>query len=388
MKYRRHLYLCCCFLLSAPSNCLAGSVGQFETSVALLLREQDRTAAGKEDATALQKSMLDSISRNHSGMERVEPTSTNLRSMTEYVLSGGNPELAGDFLKPGGLPAERTRILAASAHFMRGERDAAAKLLGGVDPLRLSPGLVGRIALIQAMLLDDGDSRKLELLDIAVAAMPGTLVEESALRRFVSAAAATVSGTPRFWSRAARHLRRFSESPYGAEFVSSLIDGIIGFERREPKANWRKIELLLDELPANRRRAAYLLLARRSFAAGSADLSGFAARRAGRLSLEGSEEKSSSILFVNLYGIAGDTVDESVKQLEALGLTLLRRRDRLLLAAARSIALQIRSPMMEVAKDPGSTSEVGREPPELTAVEATAVAAVEAASRLLKDSVN
>lgn len=380
------LCLGCCGVFALPSTAIAGDAGRFRDDVAVLLGEQDRSAAGRVDALEHQKSMLASINKNYQDAKKFQPAVSNLPAMTEYVLSGGNPELAERFLKGDGIPAEGAAILTAAVHFMRGERDEAAKLLTGTDPLHLPPGLIGRVALMQAMLLADDDHRKLELLDIAIAAMPGTLVEESALRRLVAATAAA-NQVSHFWSSAARYVRRFNRSPFGTEFTGSLIDAIVSFEKRERGAGRREIELLFNELPANRRRAAYLNLARTSFAAGFSGLAMFASRRAGRLSLEGSPEKASSILYANLYGIASEEADQSTRQLESLDALVLARRERLLLEAARSVARRIRAPMAESLDVHTAAAELDNESPELNAVESSATAALLAANRLLPDAI-
>ena len=386
MRWLPRLCICCCGVFASQAGSHAEDMGRFRSDVAALLREQDRSAAGRADALTRQQSKLASISKDYLGAGKFEPVEPNLRAMTEYVLSGGNPDLAERFLKSSGLPGKDIGVLKAAIHFMRGEREAATKLLVGVDPLRLPPGLVGRVALMQAMLLPDGDHRKLELLDIAIAAMPGTLVEESALRRFV-AAAAEATEVPHFWSRATRYFRRFSGSPYGAEFANSLIDTVVSLEERGRKADQRKIELLLDELPANRRRTVYLLLTRKSFAAGLSGLAVFAARRASRLSLEGSQEKSSSMVYANLYGIAGEAADQSMRQLELVDAAILGRRERLLLEAARSMAWRIRSPVTESPDTISPAAEFDREPPEFMTIEKPAAAALEAANLLLRDAI-
>ena len=385
MKWLPCFCLCCFGIFDLPSSTLAGDTGRFRDDVAVLFTQQDRSATGRADALAQQKSMFSSINKMYGDAEKFDATESNLHAMTEYVLSGGNPELAERFLERGGLPEKGAGILLGAIHFMRGERDHATKLLTGIDPLRLPPGLVGRIALVQAMLLADDDHRKLELLDIAIAAMPGTLVEESALRRWV-AAASVADAAPHFWSRAARYLRRFSRSFYGVEFSGSLIGTIVSFEKRGQKVDQREIELLFYELPANRRRAAYLSLARTSFADGFAGLVMFASRRASRLSLEGSQEKSSSILYANLYGIAGEAADFSIGQLETVDASILGRRERLLLEAARSIAWRIRSPMTELLDEHNPAAKFDRGSPELNTMESSVDAALVAANRLLRDA--
>lgn len=386
MKWLHCFLVCYCSILAAPSDSLAEDSGRFRRDVATLLREQDKSAAGHADALTQQKVMLAFINREYGDARKLESTESTLHAMTKYVLSGGNPDLAERYLEGSGLPEKADGILRAAVHFMRGERDEAAKLLTGIDPLRLPPGLAGRVALMQAMMLANSDRRKLELLDIAIAAMPGTLVEESALRRFV-AAAAEVDAGPQFWKRSARYLRRFSRSYYGGEYADSLINAIVSFEKRGQKVDQRNTELLLDELPANRRRAAYLDLARKSFAAGFAGLTIFASRRAARLSLEGSQEESTAILYTNLYGIAGEAADLSLEQLEPIDGSALARRERLLLEAARSIAWRIRGPMAEPPDALDPSAEFERELPELKAIENPVATALAAANLLLRDAV-
>ena len=325
---------------------------RFSGDVALLMSLQDATAAGHGNAVDLQRQLLGQINKNYAKEAgKFEPVTKNVTAVVSYVLSGGNPDFAETFSKAEGLTDADRKLLAGSAHFMHGRKAEAEKDLSGIDPLKLSGEIGGRVALIEAMSLADAEPRKLELLSIAIAAMPGTLVEESALRR--SAATAAAAGLPDvFCQRASRYLRRFPNSLYAPEFAQSLAGHVVTLERANHHVNLALLDTALSNLPQGRRMMVYLHMSRTATASNLLTLAQYAAKRALRLSASGSFEELTATLHDALPDIAGPDYDRALERLRGIDAKRLQQHDRLLLRAALAVADFIRQPGTDVETSP------------------------------------
>jgi chemotaxis protein MotC len=323
----------------------AAAPGQdFAESVRTLLQLQDKIAAGHGDAAGLQRQIIARIEQRFGNGDHVpEPNERNARAALSYVLSGGPPDIGARLAGDEKTPTLMKHLLEAAVHFKRGERDAAARLLAHVDPLELPAGIGGRVALVQAMLNPDTDSAKrLALLDLAVQLMPGTLVEEAALRRAVVLAAETADMAV-FWESADRYVRRFSGSLFAVEFATELVNQLVGLESKKGNPGRDRLQTLLNRLPLSGRRTAYLLLAQQATIGGAAGLAQFAARRARRLSIDGAAEWQRAELYDAVHGIAGDGYERSLDKLRRLDPEVLAASDRDLLFASLAIAGRIRA---------------------------------------------
>lgn len=327
----------------------------------VLFRLQDAAARGVSDAASLQKGMLVAVGAklmalNDAERERLGPY------VAGYVLSGGDPQTAETLAKFEGLPAAERHLLGGSALFMKGERQEAAKQLGSLDPLQWPARVAGRLALAQALLTDDEPSRQRSLA-IAISAMPGSLIEESALRRSALAYAEARKEEP-FWWRLERYQRRFPNSLYAAGFWEEVLRVIVAWHagtpirNAEPSPKLERLDLILGSMEVARRRGLYLQLTRLAAAVSDASLTEFAARRLLRLSVAGSQEEQVARLYLALYAVASENSEASRAQLSALNPSLLNAREAALLAAGLSVAREITSevsneasPFSEQAKD-------------------------------------
>lgn len=312
----------------------------------VLFRLQDAAARGVSDAASLQKGMLVAVGEKLMALNDAE--SQRLGSyVAGYVLSGGDPQTAEKFAQLNGLPASQRRLLEGAALFMKGEREAAAKQFDGLDPLQWPARVAGRLALAQALLADD-ETLHQKSLAIAVSAMPGTLIEESALRRSALAHAEARKERP-FWWRLDRYQRRFPNSLYAAGFWDEVMRVIVSWHSGSGQKDTgtppdvERLDLILGTMELPRRRALYLQLTRMAAAVNDVTLTEFAARRLLRLSLSGSQEEQVARLYLALYAVASEKSDDSRAQLSALNHTLLNAQEAALLAAGLSVAREITS---------------------------------------------
>ncbi len=129
----------------------------------------------------------------------------------------------------------------------------------------------------------------MELLQVASLLMPGTLVEEAALRREVFVAGMT-GNVDRFRVLSIRYLRRFRTSVYAGDFRRrfALSLDTLGFVKSEDK--FALLDDVLHEFDADSRRGLYLRLARSALLAGHLNVARKATGEALTLTVDGTKE--------------------------------------------------------------------------------------------------
>lgn len=363
-------------IIVLPSELSAQSIQPRGLPLAIdeLFLLQDKSAQGSLAASAAQKALLLEISTT---LAKVPDTQfASLAPLTiAYVLSGGDPDLA-ERISSGKDVSPRDRdLLRASAEFMRGDREAATDVFARVNALSLPGRLAGRVALAQALLLQD-EARQRHFA-VAISAMPGTLIEESALRRS-ALGYAEVHDERGFWSRLERYARRFPSSAYSMEFWSDIMLSVVRWRSKEGRPSFEKLDLILVELPQAQRRSVYLALAEEAAASGQSELAGFASQRVRRLSIEGSTEDLRGQFFMALFGIVSADGDSALLTLRSFPHNILDSREQALLAAALSLGLQIERPVQ-------SSQEFGDNAPEKTELEARGADLLSKSNLLITD---
>ena len=347
---------------------------------------QDAAAGGSAGASAKQRDVLALVSALLRRQDaRTLPDPRMLRAAIAYVLSGGRPADV-EVLLAATPPSDPLRwLLQGAVHYARGEREEALHAFQPFSPERLPLSIGGRVALAEAMLLPEAEvAEKIRLLNIAARLMPGTLVEEAALRR-INAIAATQQDPAQFQIAAERYVVRFPASLYAPEFLAKYIADVVAFEARQKPVARSALELLLNKFPAAPRRKAYLQAARLATVRGLADFALFTASRARRLSPEGSDDWHSATLYDAAVLITGKDYDMGFDMLKAVDPARLDAGGKDLLAASLRFAAGIRSvsspaPDQTVRTD-GETTTL---PPEQSAIAAKASKALQSADALLQ----
>ncbi len=307
-----------------------------------LFRLQDATARGYRSAVTAQKALLVDIGQRLQRGTSIEP-SRLVPYIVGYVLSGGDPTTAAIIDESQGLqPADRLLLQGVSL-FMQGDRDGASKFLKTIDVKSLPLRISGRVALAQAILENDPAARQFKL-SVASGLMPGTLVEESALRRSALSFAETAQPA-QLWSRLERYQRRFPNSVYAPAFWEEILEELIRWRTEVITPQLDRLDLVLQELDPSRRRDVYMHLAHISLIGGNMGLVQYGGGRALRLALEGSVEEQTAKLYLLLHSIAFGQVDNVPNGLNAIRRHLLAEDDKALLDAGRWIAQQINRPL-------------------------------------------
>lgn len=303
-------------------------------------RLQDSSAHGVSTAIELRNVMIEQINRQYQAVP-AEPGSAN--EVAVAVFSGASPKIAELALLSPEIPETARATLEAAIAYGTGKPETATLKLHDIDPRQLPASAGGQIALVKAILVTPSDpASAVALLHLAITLNPGGLIEEASLRRLVPLVAAAGNRADFLWA-ADRYLRRFPQSPFAAGYFGDLVEALVGLMGKD-EAGLASIDLLFARLPTAPRRSLYLDLAKRATAHGKPEFAQFAARRARRLSLDGSAEWHLANLYDAAHSIVGSDYESSVARLKSINVELIDGESRQLLAESLALAAHIRSP--------------------------------------------
>jgi len=304
---------------------------------------QEQIANGNVAAHAAQSALLARIEKRFSE----EPPEAwqdphNARAAVIYLLSGGKPAMIRTLLSYDKPPAIEDRLIKGALAYVEGREGEALDLLRTVDVRRLPPSLGGPIALVQSALVVRQDvSLAIAYLDEARLLMPGTLVEEAALRREIFLAG-QVDNANKFEALAIQYVRRFRHSIYAGNFREHLVVALTRFSFAQNSEMFARIQRILEQLDPASRRALYLMVARTAVLRGKTEMARLAAEQAAAGSRDGSADGDRARLYRAITQVVGDAYDDGMQDLARINRARLPARDIELLDATQRLAAQVR----------------------------------------------
>lgn len=174
----------------------------------------------------------------------------NYRAAVTYVLAGGSPWTLKRLLAEHLIEDKEGSLLAASLAYAEGDKDKAAKLLSSIDAKSFPAVLAGHLALVQGgMLIGADDKRAAALFDYARLVMPGSLVEEAALRRELTIVDPGRE-TDRYLLLARRYKQRYEHSPFARKYWEQLSASILKKAVSLDSSKFAEAEELFKVAPA------------------------------------------------------------------------------------------------------------------------------------------
>jgi chemotaxis protein MotC len=266
----------------------------------------------------------------------------NARAAVIYLLSGGKPATIRTLLSYEKPPAIESNVIKGALAYIEGREEEAVDLLRTVDVRRLPPALGGPIALVQSALVVRQDvANAMALLDEARLLMPGTLVEEAALRRQIFLAG-QVDNAAKFEALAVQYVRRFRHSIYAGNFREHLAVALTRFSFAQNSDMFARLQRILEQLDPASRRTLYLMVARTAVMRGKTDMARLAAEQAASATREGTAEGERARLYRAITQVLGDAYDDGMRDLAKINKARLPPRDVELLDATRRLAGQVR----------------------------------------------
>ncbi len=273
--------------------------------------------------------------------------SQELREHAEiFVLSGGDASV----LKPLGEDLEskpnEKKLFDGAMAYGKGRTAEAEPILLSLDAASFDAMRGAHLSLAQALLTSrTNPERAFEYFEKARLFLPGTLIEEAALRQIVVLAAKT-SNRERFSSAAISYLSRFRRSAYVAGFETQLASHIVRFEGRDG-------QLILAELlkahPQGWGRCLSCFLAsvaEQAILLGKTDLASNAAQAAMPFANETSPERQRLLLYKGAALIVTEDFTGGLNALNSVRTSDLEKRDKALLLASLAIAAKLRTTPM------------------------------------------
>jgi chemotaxis protein MotC len=324
---------------------------------------QEQAALKTNNARAEQKARISDVAEQLSKYDAsvwAEPR--NARAAVIYVLIGGDPTVLRKLVKSGAVLAVDERLVKGALAYGERHDAEAIELLDPIDVDTLERGIGGHVALVRALLVAKSDQRKASaLFDKARVLSPGTMVEESALRR-QAILAAKMGDLDAFESLSSQYFRRFSTSIFARSFEQQFAHEIVF---RGYIANPKRIgnlESLLRGLPDAERRETCLAIAEQAIAAANVAAVRFAAQIAAIDARATPLEAIRMRLFEAAAVILTADYEEGARALWTIDRSKLGVREEALLDAALSVAREIaRAPSLPPQGAP-SEAEMGADP--------------------------
>jgi len=309
----------------------------------------------------------------------------NARAAVIYLLSGGKPATIRALLAHGKPLAIEPNLIKGALAYVEGREDEAMEALRTVDVRRLPPSLGGPVALVQSALVVRQDvSNAMALLDEARLLMPGTLVEEAALRREIFLAG-QIDNADKFEKLAVQYVRRFRHSIYAGNFREHLAVALTRFSFAQNTGMFSRVQGVLGQLDPASRRTLYLMVARTALLRGKTDMARLAAEQAASASRAGTVDGERARLYRAISLVLGDGYEDGLRDLSSIDKARLPARDVELLDTTRRLAGQMRK--WPEGTEPGQRTAPPAEVPPPSRIDSASAGTVtiDRAQRLLGD---
>jgi chemotaxis protein MotC len=305
----------------------------------------------------------------------------NSRAAVLFIFSGGNPQVVRTILERAKLTPAVDRLVKGALAYGEGEEQIAVALLDPIDPKSLPNALGGHLALVKASMMAGKDVGKADrLLDIARLLMPGTLVEEAALRRQIFMLADS-NALDKVTLLARQYLHRFRGSLYAENFRERFAVAALKLAAAGDTPQLNKLDAVVKEMKPDEARRFYLALSKTAIVNGRLDTGRLAADKAKALAPAGSVDAARA----NLYGaaalVASDKVDDGLTRLSVIDPSKLETDD----AGLRDAALSVGTVVSAKNTSDGAGGDAGlRNDDPGAALIAHARAALDASDHVLK----
>jgi len=313
-------------------------------SVRTLQALQDRIARGSLDAHNAQSALLKRLGEDFVAADpAVWKDPRNARAAVTFLLSGGDPKVIRE-LRSRNLLGIDAAMLDGALAYVEGRPDEARARLGGIDGRSLPGTLGAEITLAQSALLARSDVKgTIERLDQVRLMMPGTLIEEAALRREIFLVG-QADDFDKFEKLATQYFRRFRHSIYAGNFRQRFALSVARFSFAQQAERFWRLAAVLDHLDRASQRALYVLITRTALLRGKTEMAALAADRLIRLTDEGSPERARADFYRAAARLVTDGYDQALGDLQNARKDGLPNTDSELLGAALELGRNLRKP--------------------------------------------
>ena len=309
---------------------------------------QDTIARGDLSALDMQKYLLSAIDdRLRKATSKDFDDHRNVNAALIYAMSGGNSDTLANLVFNDAAGHFDIRMTEALRMYLNGKSDAAVKRLEEMVPEYKTSEIGPYLALVAANSIGTTSPKDaLKYLDWARLVSPGTIIEETAIRRSV-----VFSINAELYDKAIayskRYARRFTFSPYAGQFADIFVNLAVEHDKQIKPED---IKGVLSQMEVSRQREVYLRMARKAAIVGKLELVKFTTDEAKQL-LDAKSENSAILadLFSGLGEIPSVNVMEALNRVASIPDEKLSEKDRNLRDAAKFIGYQVMSPPVPVS---------------------------------------
>ncbi|HEY0121719.1 MAG TPA: chemotaxis protein MotC [Rhizobium sp.] len=301
---------------------------------------QDSVVAGDSSAGEMQRFMLSTIDdRLRNADKSVFDDSRNVDAALIYAMSGGNPATLEYLMSRDVNGNFDNRVADVLRKYLNGKGLLVVNTLADIAKEYRDKKIGPYLSLVAANVMSAKNPKEaLKLYDWARLTSPGTIVEESALRRSL-ALSADAGMVPQGLGYAARYTRRFLHSPYASQLADLFVQLVVD---HDADVKQQDIIDILSFMDPPRQREVYLRMARRAAIAGKADLAALASGRAQSIANDGSDAFSALAGFYGgVAGVSTSDMGTAIRKIDQMPAGELNQQDRALREAARMVADEI-----------------------------------------------
>ena len=243
---------------------------------------QDKIVGGDLQAADMQRFMLGEIDRR---LRAATPDDfkdlKNVDAAMIYAMSGGNPATLDLLVSRDVTGNFDSRVTNALLMYLAGKGSMAAKSLEETVPEYKTTAIGPYLALVAAnAIMQRSPAKALKYFDWARLVLPGTIVEEAALRRSLLVTVKS-NEVAKSMAMARRYMMRFPMSPYAAQVAEQFVALV---KSHYGEITNDQIEDALASFEPKRSQEVYLRIARMATVTGKLALAKFAATQAIALS--------------------------------------------------------------------------------------------------------
>jgi chemotaxis protein MotC len=330
-------------LAATPSPDPAPSSGEPYQLVRALQAVQDGIARGDTAAHGRHPALIRQIGEKFLAADpNVWSNPQNGEAVVVYLLSGGAPQIVRK------LPRDRLsvdeRLFNGALAYVEGRQDEAREILKDVKPRAVPSSMGGHIALVLGALLANSDApAAIERLDEARLLLPGTLVEEAALRREILLVG-QAEDFDKFEFLTLVYVRHYGGSVFSGDFWQRFSSALTRSSLALDERRFARLSAMLQQLDRASRLKLYLGIGRAALIRGRLAGARLASEQALPLSGDGNADSERAHLLRGAARALTDDYEGGLAEVKAVDSSKLPERDVPLLNATLQLMFDIRKP--------------------------------------------
>ena len=310
--------------------------------VRTLQHAQDQIARGSQTAYDVQRKLLDHIGTKFIKFpDHVWADAKNGEAAAVFALAGGDPQVGKWLLNNRAIAEEYKDILKGAVEFASRNYPEAAKSLAPFEPLKYPGHLGGSLALVKAMLMAKEDPKAAaNLFAISRLLVPGTLIEEAALRRSLVLFKAK-EDLPQLVTTSSTYYRQFGQSVFGPVFDDNLAATVVKFDDEALQEYQEKLSDVVKLTPDNRQKKIYLMFAKNAVMKGKMAFARFTSTNAAEIDAQDTQTLARANLYMAAADIVSDTPEKGLDALQEIDAGVLSDDDKGIMKSASKVGVAI-----------------------------------------------